>query len=482
MRVLHQVEPYLLAAVYSAIPLATLAADNADLVRMSDVVPYYVAALAVCCVAVAIVRVRRGPAAARTAGLCVAATVLLVFDYRELRPLLASIANETRPAMLYLWAALTGAAVFAAARLTKRVPSLPTMALVAGVLMVVPPFLRYSDRRSELVPDTAPRVPIAAAPKRLVDDRPREVYFFLLDAYSRPDRIREQFGFDDSAFVDALRARGFVVPPGTRSSYPSTLQSVPSILNMQYQEDTRGAITAMTGSNRVANTFRRLGYAFGLAPNGLDGWGCTGAEDMCIPAVAVHTSRFRTSDLGWAVLERTPGADLLEALDAGAVSSAAAKRQFPSRVAKAVTGQRRARPMFVFAHSLLPHSPYPYQGPDCRVNPGEPRGAGDYVGAVECANADTLAAVGLIARRDPDAVVILASDHGTEIGSARGAVKPGSVDAQRRLSNFVALRLPRRCRDDVPYDLAAVNIFRVVLNCLTTVRWPLLPYRASLLK
>jgi hypothetical protein len=251
---------------------------------------------------------------------------------------------------------------------------------------------------------------------------------------------------------------------------------------MEYQGEPALARSEMAGHNRVVETFRGLGYLFALAPSEIAGWTCEGAEDVCIPPHPTYPSRIETSELTWAVLERTPGADLLQTVDPDQVTNLGAKRQFPSTVAKAVTARHSNRPLFLFAHSLLAHTPYPFHGPRCDLGPGAPRGAAAYIGALECANASTLEAVRVIKRADPGAVIVIASDHGTDVDTDLVGVRRGSLDARRRLSNFVALKLPRDCRSGVPPDLAAVNIFRVVLNCLTDARLPLLPYRASLLK
>ena len=477
----RRLEPYLLAAIYCAVPLATLVADNADLVRLPDVLPYYVVTLAAACAAIGSGALRGGAELESRTAVCVAVAVLLLFDYHELRPLLGSLTHGSRPSMVFLWAVLVGLAVAGAARLARRVPAIPHIALAAGLVMLASPLVRYADARGDFGERPATRSPATPAAGRLkARAHPRSVYFFLLDAYARPDRMRQQFGFDDSRFVGALREHGFVIPARSRSNYPITLFSIPSILTMDYRDDPAQAGAAMAGHNRVVSTFRRLGYEFGLAPDDLAGWDCKGLEDICVPAVETYASRADVSDLGWAVLERTPAVDAMQAVDPAEVSNFAAKRQFPLRVAQRVIAATRARPIFVFAHSLLTHQPYVYQGATCRLQRGEPKAAADYIGAVQCANANTLAAVRVIERADPRAIVVIASDHGTEVGSALAAVRPGTLDARRRLSNFVALRLPPACRDDVPRDLAAVNIFRVVVNCMTTARLRLLPYRAVL--
>jgi Sulfatase len=480
MTVARRVEPYLLPAVYAAIPLATLAADNAALVRPGDLLPYYAGIVVASCGGIALTGACNGFSAQRRVGACIAVAMLLAFDYRELRPLLGSITRQTRPSMVFLWAVLVAAVVLATAKLAHRAPRLPTVALAIGVAMLVQPIVRLAESAPTTVgPVQSTRfAPVAHSLRR---HPAPDVYFFLLDAYGRADRLRQQFGFDNTPFLSALRTRGFVIPPRSRSSYPFTKWSVPSILNMEY--GLVEATPAQTGRNPVASTFRRLGYEFALAPSEFGHWRCKGVEDICVHALPTYPTRIGFSDLTWAVMQRTPAADLLQTMRPSEVSNMAEKRQFPSLVAKAVNAQRDGtRPVFVYGHSLLTHWPYPYQGRRCELQPGEPRGADDYLGALECANSSVLAAMHLITKTDPNAVIVIASDHGSDVGidGHAGAARWTREDVQRRFSNFVALRLPRVCRDAVPDDLAAVNIFRVVLNCVTTSKLRQLPYRRVL--
>ena len=463
-------------------PLATLAADNALLVRPADLLPHYLIVFAAAAAAIAVAGARGGHALAARVSVCVGVAVLVTFDYHELRPLLSALTHHARPSIIFLWAVLLGASVATAAHLTRRFPVLPRIALAVGALILISPVVRYADARAALAKRDAPQVATGTADYRLTRHPAPNVYFFLLDAYARPDWQRKHFAFDDTSFVDALSRRGFVIPPRTRSNYQITELSVPSILSMEYQGDPALAHSEMAGHNRVVETFRRFGYLFVLAPSEIAGWGCTGFEDLCIRPRPTYPSRIATSELTWSVLERTPAADLLQTVDPEQVSSLGAKRQFPSTVTKLVTAGRFTRPMFLFVHSLLAHTPYPFHGPRCDLGPGAPRGADAYVGALRCTNASTLAAVRVLSRKDPGAVIVIASDHGSDVDNALVGVSRDSLDARRRLSNFVALKLPRDCRGSVPPDLPAVNIFRVVVNCLTTAQMPLLPYRARLLK
>lgn len=136
------------------------------------------------------------------------------------------------------------------------------------------------------------------------------------------------------------------------------------------------------------------------------------------------------------------------------------------------TGDRRSDPVFLFAHLLSPHPPFTREA-DCSLRTGfsyneaswgNPDG---YAGQVTCLNQQLLAAMDRILAEDPDPVIIIQSDHGTQF----------AYEPEQRLPILSAVRLPRACRGAVPDDLTPVNTFRIVLNCLTSSDLDLLPNR-----
>jgi hypothetical protein len=474
---------YPLLAVYAAVPLVTFAADNRDLVNVADLAPYYAGVLVPAAVATALVARRRGAHAADRASACLCVAILVTFDYRDIRTVLGPVTHHARLSMVFLWAVLLGAAMLLMTRAARRFRALPGVMLAAGAVMLVPPIAALTSAHAR----TATNVPVVASAPRGLDPvlHPTpNVYFFMLDAYGRADRLRQQFGFDDSPFIHSLRGAGFVVPRRTEAAYGNTELSVPSILAMDYSArrsalppDALDAIHA--GKNPVVASFRELGYSFTLAPPEVFGWDCEGYEDRCIHPRETYGSSLHVSELSWTLMRRTPAADFVRGVARTDPDPLAATRQFPLEVASAVTRAGRY-PMFTYAHVLLTHWPYLYLGKSCALR--DPRGqttAPAYLGAIACANANTLAAVRLIQRRDPSAVIVLASDHGSDVGA--NLLVPQSRwprrEVQFRFSNFVALRLPKTCRHEVPDHLGAVNIFRVVLSCLTGRRLPLLPAR-----
>jgi hypothetical protein len=183
-------------------------------------------------------------------------------------------------------------------------------------------------------------------------------------------------------------------------------------------------------------------------------------------------------------MERTPAADLHRSVAPVHVNPLTVSRQFPSRVVDAVAHRNLDMPVFTFTHSLLTHWPYLYLGTGCKLASRRGRlGARAYTRAVACASADTGAAIGHILRDDPRAVIVVASDHGSDVGVPGDQAQwewPRRI-IDRRFSNFTALRLPAACRRLVPRQLDEVNIFRAVLNCLTGPDMPFLPPRRYLM-
>jgi hypothetical protein len=65
------------------------------------------------------------------------------------------------------------------------------------------------------------------------DDLP-DIYYIILDSYTRSDALKTDLGLDTTAFIDELRQMGFYVADCSRSNYRFTQGSLTSSLNMDY--------------------------------------------------------------------------------------------------------------------------------------------------------------------------------------------------------------------------------------------------------
>ena len=64
--------------------------------------------------------------------------------------------------------------------------------------------------------------------------RPPNIYWIVLDAYTRADVLRDTFGYDNAPFLDQLRSRGFQVAEAASANYATTLPSLASALNWDH--------------------------------------------------------------------------------------------------------------------------------------------------------------------------------------------------------------------------------------------------------
>ncbi len=101
-----------------------------------------------------------------------------------------------------------------------------------------------------------------------VDQDLADIYYIILDAYSRQDVLLEKMGFDNSKFITELEKRGFYVADCSNSNYAGTKNSVTSSLNYSYldqvldEEDGEGEIPQELLNNRIRLDLYRYGYKF----------------------------------------------------------------------------------------------------------------------------------------------------------------------------------------------------------------------------
>jgi hypothetical protein len=63
-----------------------------------------------------------------------------------------------------------------------------------------------------------------------------DIYYIVLDMHTRSDVLNQDYGYDETAFVQALENLGFFVAKCSRSNYGETSESFTSTFNMDYLE------------------------------------------------------------------------------------------------------------------------------------------------------------------------------------------------------------------------------------------------------
>jgi hypothetical protein len=97
-----------------------------------------------------------------------------------------------------------------------------------------------------------------------------DVYYIILDMYSRNDILQQYFSFDNSNFTNSLKDMGFFVADCSRCNYIETRISLASSLNMIYLQNASDQLTprntdpsipiAMIQDSTVIQLSKSLGY------------------------------------------------------------------------------------------------------------------------------------------------------------------------------------------------------------------------------
>jgi len=112
-----------------------------------------------------------------------------------------------------------------------------------------------------------------------------------------------------------------------------------------------------------------------------------------------------------------------------------------------------------------------------------------YLGFLRCGNGEVLKMVRHLVESDPEAIIILQSDHGSYFrhrpvpGERRLTVRKKErwyIDAlEETFGTLNVWRLPAPCRKWLTPDLSNINTFRLVFGCVTDSPPQFLPNRSS---
>lgn len=116
-----------------------------------------------------------------------------------------------------------------------------------------------------------------------------DIYYIILDTYTRADALQDDFGFDNSPFLDELRSFGFYIADCSRSNYSFTEASVTTTLNMEYLPELYNILTEfgldasdiwlLLKNNRVRNQLEAIGYSTVAFATGYE-WSCIDDADV----------------------------------------------------------------------------------------------------------------------------------------------------------------------------------------------------------
>jgi hypothetical protein len=295
--------------------------------------------------------------------------------------------------------------------------------------------------------------PVPGDPIHLGTEQPGpSMYVLLLDGYPRADRLAAM-GIDGSPFIASLAERGFDVADDSLSNYDLTPFSLLSLLSGEHipeieqvqparlpptTPEQQRLVTRALMDPPVFDAMERAGYRTRLLTGDIVLVTLGGADEVWNAGTATN---FELD-----TLQRTPLAGLLEWFG----FAASQHRSHIERTLEAFA-EVGPEPTFTFAHVVTPHAPFVFDadgGPaasppcypqDCQLFHQAREGSGlseqafrdRMAGHLDHVNRLVLRALDEIIEGDPEAVVVVMSDHGMS-----------GDEVVHRFQNLLAARTP----------------------------------------
>lgn len=335
----------------------------------------------------------------------------------------------------------------------------------------------------------APHVNVQAPQTESLPD----VYYIILDMYTRQDILKDAFHFDNSEFIDQLKGLGFYVATCSRSNYRSTELSISSSLNMDYYQNLVGEasnpnLAGWIRQSAVRKAFEKAGFtsvAFdsGYSPTSVIEAGEYYGSDQSLFNMFTYRganafeSMLLKSSMGILIYDFSTRLGLKpQMLLDGAFISHRERIQYTLDTLPELASQ--PGPKFVFAHILAPHEPFVFDKDGNFTSRNQPftlNGdmeyttndyADGYAGQITYLNNRILTVVQqIIANSETPPVIIIQGDH----GSHRTGLEAGDTPILN------AYYLPGGAAGALYPTISPVNSFRVVFNAYLGAGLPLLP-------
>ncbi len=387
--------------------------------------------------------------------------------------------------MIIIWLALFGLGTWGIFQFKKKPRTLSTFLNFFSVVLIAIPLFQivsFEIRQVNSNPKAAvnPAVdsvwqPQAAAPA----DSP-DVYYIILDAYTRSDLLKKEYGYDNSAFLQGLRDMGFYVAECSKSNYSYTPSSMATALNMDYLDNFAGDIIKENRSfydlgetikhNKVRELFTKLGYHYVTFDNDI-WWLDTTDSDQYISQYSSPWQKlmnFKILGNFEKYYLRTTALRVVDeftnskanTLDNALLSTERAHYDLVNYNFKQLEQLPQTEgPKFIYAHFVAPHFPYVF-APDGSFE-YSPSNAPGYVNEIQYIEQRVVEVLSQIIKDSKvPPVILLQSDHG--------------LAEEVRNANLMAYYLPNGGDKALYPGITPVNSFRIVFNHYFGADYPLL--------
>jgi len=307
-----------------------------------------------------------------------------------------------------------------------------------------------------------------------------DIYYLVLDTYTREDALLRDFNFDNSNFLDGLRQRGFYVADCSRSNYGYTQGSITAALNLKYLPDLSedlsklglgmGDVWVLLKQSTVRRKLEANGYQTVAFDTGYE-WSQLRDADYYY-GVGNTPFSLETVTPFEAMLLKSTGILIFTEFQSKLFVDRLKSINFPHAeyvqaqlfiLEQLTTIPKIEDPTFTFAHILIPHGPYVFD-PEGNIREDSGYYGGDlagpinerylidgYTGEIQFVNSRMLEIVDqLLEKSNPAPIIVIHGDHG--------------LRDENRFQILNAYYLPDDGSSMLYPQISPVNSFRVVFD------------------
>ncbi len=347
----------LLMAVY---PIVALLANNINEVYVDAAYrPALVAALsaaAVFLIASAVLRDSQKGALITTSMLFVFFTYMHVYQgYEPGGPFMSSLWKHRF--MLPLAVVLIGGLTYLIVRTKRDLRKMTSILNVVMLVMVVMPAITIVQYEAGRAPSKArpTATPVSASAPGKAQATPAntpDIYYIIFDRYASAPALSSGFNFDNGEFIDSLESKGFFVAGRSRANYGATYLSLSSSLNMRHHDGPKDEkeVEEMLQDYEVWRFLKDRGYDFLHFGSSWPAMSANRFADINFDFTNTRVDSFSQQLIGTTMLAPV--------LEARMSPEEAARTRILSQFDKLAAKSAVRGPKFVFAHMMIPHTPY----------------------------------------------------------------------------------------------------------------------------
>ena len=328
------------------------------------------------------------------------------------------------------------------------------------------------------------------------DEKYPDIYYIIVDGHARSDYMKKTFYYDDTAFIEKMRALGFYIPAKAKANYPETLLSFASFLNCDYLDklikldtasDDRVVVKDLIKKKGALAYLKDRGYTVVVFPSiNVTNAMKAGADYIMTPS-ALSFGEFEYMIFSTSVISTVSGF-----FHEGEPPAYRARRESIMYDFKYIPETAKmGSPKVVFAHIVCPHPPFVFDANGGAVINTKPINFADgdhsdfttqeyvekygaqarYIDDMTVKMVETL-----MKNMRKNSIIIIHGDHGS--GSHLDWEDYANTDFGERLSIFSAYYLPGGGEKLLYPGISPVNNFRLIQKFYFGEKINLLPDRA----